>query len=443
MELKSTAIQVVNTLQTAGFIAYWAGGCVRDLLLDRTPVDYDVATDASPDQVAALFEVSHHIGQSFLVTHVVENGFPFEIAAFRREAGYLDGRHPSEVEPSDPEEDASRRDFTINGIFYDPMTETVIDFIDGQKDLKRGVVRAIGDPLERFREDHLRMLRAVRFASVMGFEIESKTFAAIQQKAHEITKISSERTRDELTRMLLESQKPGEAIKLLHDTGLLAEIIPEAIPMIGCEQPPKYHPEGDVFKHTCLMLDLLPERTLALVWSVLLHDIGKPPTQEMGVDQDGSPRWRFNGHAQVGAKMSEEILDRLKFSNDDKKAIIFCVDHHMDFMNVKKMRVNNLRKMVGRPTFETELALHYVDCKGSSGFMDHHEFMTEFVRELANTPALPEPLVSGRDIMGLGITEGPEIGRWKNLAFDQQLCEPAWEQEQVLAWLREAMSDSG
>lgn len=431
--------ELIDRLREAGFIAYHAGGSVRDRLLGRESKDIDIATSASPDQVLELFENTRELGKAFGVVQVILDGIEFEVATFRRDLEYTDGRRPEGVEPSTPEEDAERRDFTINGLFYDPVADEIIDFVDGRADLDAKVIRAIGDPSERFREDRLRLLRAVRFATVLGFDIEPKTWAAIQEHAAAVTQVSPERIRIELNRILLEAPQAGKAFWMLLQSGLLAAVLPEAIPMVGQEQPPQFHPEGDVFTHTCLMLDLMPppgpERTLHLAWSIVFHDISKPETATTTIEADGSERIRFNGHETKGAEVARNICGRLKFSKADTDAIGTVVRNHMRYGQVDKMRKNTLRKLIGAPYYATEIELHRIDCLGCHGHLENYEFMKAFEEALGNEPVLPDPLVTGRDLIDLGVKAGPGLGAWKQKAFDRQLEDDDVTREDLLAWL--------
>lgn len=435
--LETHAVHVAEVLQNAGFTTYFAGGCVRDRLLGRAPRDYDLATSATPDEVLALFSHTHELGKAFGVVQVLMEGHAFEVASFRSDQAYIDGRHPSGVRPASPQEDAARRDFTINGMFLDPVTEEIFDYVDGQADLKQRSLRSIGDATRRFEEDHLRMLRALRFAGSLDFEIEATTLRAIIESAALIQKVSAERVQVELTRLLCESARPGASLQGLHDSGLLAQILPELLPLIGQEQPPQFHPEGDVWTHTRIMLDLLPPSPCPrLAWSVLLHDIGKPPTAVHNREPDGSLRWRFNRHAQVGAEMADAILRRLKFSKADREAIVHAVDNHMKFGDVGRMKDSTIRKLIACPGFENELELHRVDCQSSHGLLDNYERLLKRREEIAAEPVLPQPLVSGGEIMEqLGLQPGPEVGKWKDAVFDQQLEAPHWSKEQLLEWL--------
>ncbi|MDP6524336.1 MAG: CCA tRNA nucleotidyltransferase [Kiritimatiellia bacterium] len=429
---KLLACRVIVTLQSAGFTAYWAGGCVRDKLLGRVPRDYDVATDARPDDVMALFPRSAAVGKAFGVVVVRLEDTPFEVATFREDHDYRDGRHPDSVAFCDAETDAARRDFTVNALFYDPATSRVLDYVEGQADIEGKVIRCVGDASERFREDHLRMLRAVRFASTLDFSITQETADAIRHDAQLIQKISPERIRDELVRTFCEAAKAGDALLLLDELGLLKLVLPEVSAMKGQEQPPEYHPEGDVFTHTVIMLNLLPspcDPILAL--AVLLHDVGKPPTAFLD-----EQRWRFNAHASVGGDMAERILRRLRLPSATVDAVSACVRGHMRFLDVPRMKRSTLRRLVGRPTFDTELELHRLDCEGSHRDLGHHAFLVGLCKEFASEPVLPDPWVTGRDLMEMGVDEGPEIGKWKKTAYDAQLEEQFPDKEALLDWLR-------
>jgi len=350
-EMQRVARTIAHRLREHGYIAYWAGGCVRDLVRGVAPKDTDIATDARPEEVQKIFNRTYAVGAHFGVIVVLESGMQFEVATFRSDGAYVDGRHPSEVHFATPEEDAARRDFTMNGMFYDPEAEQVIDFIGGRADLERRLVRAIGDPAQRFAEDRLRMLRVVRFATTLEFEIEPATWEALVRQVESIKEISAERIRDELVKIFLSPQR-ARGWDLLDQSGLMRVILPELEAMKGCEQPPQFHPEGDVFKHTRIMLELLPnECSLPLVFSVLFHDIGKPPTAS--VDEDG--RIRFNGHDRIGAEMTETIMQRLRFSRAEIDATVEAVRQHMVFKDVPKMRVAKLKRFMARPTFTDEL----------------------------------------------------------------------------------------
>lgn len=432
--MRTEAIRIVQTLVQAGHEAVFAGGCVRDMLRGVEPKDYDIATCARPDQVQKLFHNSHAVGAHFGVIIVVMNGLPFEVATFRRDGDYSDGRHPDAVEFTSAEEDAKRRDFTVNGLFYDPLREQVIDFVGGRTDLERRILRAIGEARQRFKEDHLRLLRAIRFATVLGFEIEEGTWAAIQEMAGTIQKVSAERIRMELEKIFTHPQRV-RGFDLLVESGLMKEVLPEILKLQGCEQPPQFHPEGDVFVHTRLMLGLLPpDASLPLVLSVLLHDIAKPDT--FSRDPDG--RIRFNNHDKLGAQRADEILRRLKFSNDVVEPVVEAVDRHMMFKDVQKMRVSRLKRFMAHPGFEDEMELHRVDCLSSNGFSDNYDFLrakqVEFSAE--QKPLVPPPLVNGRDVMALGIPAGPRVGELLGEAQDLQLEGGLKTREEALEWLR-------
>ena len=405
--LSQVAAKLVRRLRESGFIAYFAGGCVRDALLRKQPKDIDIATDAEPDDVQRLFARTVAVGAKFGVVRVLEGGFEFEVATFRSDGVYLDGRRPVSVTFSSPEEDAKRRDFTINGMFYDPVADQVVDFVDGKSDLEHRLVRAIGDPNERFSEDHLRLLRAVRFAAALDFEIEPATWKAVTEKAHQIRNVSHERIRDELMKIMADPHRV-RGLDLLDQSGLLKNILPEVSQMHGCEQPPQFHPEGDVYIHTRLMLSLLPaDVSPLLALSVLLHDIGKPVTYSFDeVDQ----RIRFNGHDQVGADMAVEIMTRFRFSNEEIDTVVEAIRNHMVFKDTPNMRPAKLRRFMGRQNFPLELELHRVDCLGSHGDLQTYDLLVNKQKEFENEPIIPPPLVTGRDLIALGLKPGPRFG---------------------------------
>lgn len=437
------ALGIARRLADAGHRALLAGGCVRDMLMERPAKDFDIATSATPDQVEALFAHTHALGKAFGVIQVLVDGSPFEVATFRSDLAYVDGRRPEGVVFSSPELDAQRRDFTVNGLFYDPLTGQVIDHVGGQDDLKRRVIRAIGDPRRRFAEDFLRMLRAARFASTLEFEIDPETAAAVRGLAGEIAMISAERIAQELTRLLTESPRAGRGVRLLHDLGLLQHVLPEIPRMIGCEQPPQFHPEGDVFVHTMLMLDALEKPSPLLAWSVLLHDVGKPPTFAVTREPDGSDRIRFNNHAEVGARMAEDILRRLRMSNELTDAVVHCVRNHMRFGDAGRMKESTLRKLVGAPTFATELELHRIDCLSSHADTSNVDLLKAFVEKIRNEPVLPKPWLGGRDLIAMGRTPGPEFSRWLQLAYDAQLESRFPDRDALFDWLRAEIEKEG
>jgi poly(A) polymerase len=430
--MEATARALVDRLRAAGRIAYFAGGCVRDLVRGQRPKDVDIATDAPPEEVQKIFRRTYAVGAHFGVVVVLENDFQFEVATFRSDGVYLDGRHPVAVNFSSPEEDARRRDFTINGMFYDPPNDKVIDFVGGREDLAAGLVRAIGDPAQRFAEDRLRLLRAVRFATVLEFEIETETWKAVVRAAETISTISAERIREELVRIFLSPHRV-RGWDLLDASGLMQAILPEVEALKGCEQPPQFHPEGDVFKHTRLMLSLLPEVvSVPLVFSVLLHDIGKPATAS--VDETG--RIRFSGHDKLGAQMTESVMERLRFSRAEIEATVEAVDQHMVFKDVPNMRVARLKRFMARPHFGDELELHRVDCLGSHGMLDNYDFLKEKAAEFASEPIIPPPLVKGDDLIAMGMKPGPRFGEILEAVQTRQLEGALREREEALAWVR-------
>jgi tRNA nucleotidyltransferase/poly(A) polymerase len=430
--METTARALVDRLRAAGHIAYFAGGCVRDLVRGQTPKDIDIATDARPEEVQKLFHRTYAVGAHFGVIVVLEDDRQFEVATFRSDGAYLDGRHPVAVSFSSPEEDARRRDFTINGMFFDPPNEAVIDFVGGRADLAARLVRAIGDPAKRFAEDRLRLLRAVRFATVLEFEIEPATWDAIVRGSSAINTISAERIREELVRIFLSPHRL-RGWDLLDASGLMKAILPEVDALKGCAQPPQFHPEGDVFQHTRLMLELLPEEvSLPLVLSVLFHDIGKPATASV----DESARIRFNGHDKLGAIMTEALMHRLRFSRAEIEATVEAVDQHMVFKDVPNMRVARLKRFMARPHFADELELHRVDCLGSHGMLDNYEFLKKKSEEFANEPIIPPPLVRGDDLIALGMKPGPQFGEILEAIETRQLEGTLRDREEALAWVR-------
>ena len=434
MNSRDIAISILRTLHAAGHEAWLVGGCVRDELRGAVPKDFDIATDARPEQVEAIFPKTIGVGKSFGVMLVLEGGEQFEVATFRAESGYTDGRRPDSVTFGDAEADALRRDFTINGLFLNPVTNELRDWVGGEADLKAGVLRTIGDPAKRFGEDHLRLLRAVRFAAQLDFQIEPATFAAVQQHAENINRVSAERIRDELLK-LFRPPHAARGLDLLRDSGLLAHVLPEMMLTIGCEQSPEYHPEGDVYKHIRLMLDKMPADAPAeLPWTILLHDIAKPATASVG--EDG--RIHNYGHDKLGAEMAEVILVRLKFPRKQIDEIVFTVREHMHLAVAPKMRKAKLRRMLLRPTFELELEQHRIDCLGSHAKLDIYNFLRAEQAALEEMPALIKPLVTGRDLIELGIKPGPPMGKLLNEIRDHQLAEELSTREEALAWATEA-----
>jgi poly(A) polymerase len=460
---KEYAIQIVRALRERAHLAYLVGGCVRDLLLGREPADYDVTTDATPEQIMRIFPETYAVGAQFGVVLVPvakqekagsegSSGAAFkdrtwaesqistdhsksgvvEVATFRSDIGYSDGRHPDHVRyTKDPREDVVRRDFTINGLLLDPVKNEVLDYVRGQRDLKLGVVRAIGEPERRFEEDKLRMLRAVRFAGRFEYRLHADTFAAIQCLAHKIHQVSRERVRDELSKMLTEG-RARRAFLLLDESGLLKEVLPEISAMKNIEQPPQFHPEGDVFVHTLLLLDNLPHPcAVTLAWGALLHDVGKPPTFRV------ADRIRFDGHVEVGVKMAEEICRRLRFSNEQTEQILALVNNHMRFGDVQRMKEANLKKFMRLPRFEEHLELHRLDCQSSHGDLTSYNFTRE---KLASTPQeimRPKPLVTGNDLISAGYTPGPRFKEILTAVEDSQLEGQLQNKEAAMQFVRQ------
>ena len=420
MTPREMANSICDTLRRSGYQALLVGGCVRDLLLGREPADYDVTTDATPEEVSALFPESIAVGAQFGVILVPRDGLKVEVATFRSDVGYSDGRHPDRVVYSKtPQEDVQRRDFTINGLLMRHDSGEVLDYVGGQADLKAKVIRAIGQPDRRFKEDKLRMMRAVRFAARFGFEIEAETFRAIRRHAAEIPQVSPERLRDELTKMLTESAA-RRAFELLDETWLLQQVLPEIGAMKGVEQPPQFHPEGDVWIHTRMMLEGLPANASpTLAWGVLLHDVGKPPTfQSAGETGD---RIRFNNHVEVGVRMAEAICQRLRFSNEDTEQILALVDNHMKFGAVEEMRVSTLKKFVRLPQFEEHLALHRLDCLSSHRQLESYEFVRRFLEVTPPEQVRPARLLNGDDLLAMGFQPGPLFSQILRALEDAQL----------------------
>jgi poly(A) polymerase len=455
------AISVIETLRRHGHAAYLVGGCVRDLLLGREPADYDVATDALPEEVMRIFPDTYAVGAQFgvvLVPVPAQSGpsvvlseeagssaaalhskdLPFsrhklcvEVATFRSDLGYSDGRHPDEVRFSrDPREDVQRRDFTINGLLLDPLTNEVLDYVGGQKDLEAGIIRAIGEPEVRFGEDKLRMLRAVRFAARFEYSIEAATFSSIRRLAPAIKQVSRERVRDELTRMITEGRAP-RAFRLLDESGLLHEVLPEIEAMKGVEQPPEFHPEGDVFVHTLLLLENLPWPCPAtLAWGALLHDVGKPPTFRRAPD-----RIRFDDHASIGARMAESICRRLRFSNHETEQIVSLVANHMKFQHVEQMKDSTFKKFIRMPDFDQHLELHRIDCESSHRCLGLYEFSRRRISELKPEEVRPAPLITGDDLIAAGYDPGPRFKEILSAVEDAQLEGRLESREQALRYV--------
>lgn len=421
--MKEHATHVVRQLQKAGYEAYFAGGGVRDQLLGLEPKDIDIATSASPEQVQKLFpRVTGLQGECFGVVRVLVDAFTFEVATFRRDGPYKDGRRPEYVEFTSAEEDARRRDFTINGLFYDPIAGKLIDYVGGQADLNARLIRAIGDPVARFTEDKLRLLRAVRFAANLPrkdrkpFIIETNTWAALSELAPEIACVAIERVRDELDKIWA-GARPEHGLDLLDQSGLLKVVLPEVDRMHGVEQPPQFHPEGDVYQHVRMMLGKLHYSPLPLALGVLFHDIAKPATYK--VDETG--RIRFNGHESVGARMTEKIMLHMRYSNELIRQVVVLVENHMSFKDVKRMKMSTLKRLMARDTFDLELELHRIDCLCCHGDLENYQFLKHHQENMTPEEIKPPPLLTGHDIMALGVPPGKAIGFILNKVQEAQL----------------------
>jgi poly(A) polymerase len=417
---RELANSICDVLRRNGHQALLVGGCVRDLLLGREPADYDVTTDATPGQVMELFPESIGVGAQFGVVLVPRDGLKVEVATFRSDVGYSDGRHPDRVVyAKTPQEDVQRRDFTINGLLMRHDTGEILDFVDGQADLKAGVIRAIGEPDRRFAEDKLRMMRAVRFASRFEFEIEHATFAAIRRHAGSVTDVSAERIREELTKILTEGAA-RTGFELLEKSWLLSIVLPEIAAMKGVPQPPQFHPEGDVWIHTLLMIEGLPSGSSAtLAWGVLLHDVGKPPTFRPA-SQTGD-RIRFDHHVDVGVRMAEAICQRYKFSNEETEQIIALVANHMRFGAVEEMRKSTLKRFVRLPRFEEHLELHRLDCMSSHRHLESYGFVRRFLEETPVEEVRPQRVLTGTDLSEMGYIPGPVFSEILRAVEDAQL----------------------
>jgi poly(A) polymerase len=415
VDSEALAGRVIAKLRGAGHRAYLVGGCVRDVLLGLKPKDYDIATDARPDRIMDLFPNSGRVGAHFGVVLVRDVFDQVEVATFRSDHDYLDGRHPEQVRfELDPREDVLRRDFTINGLMLDPETGGVLDFVDGQSDLKRGTVRAIGDPNARFREDHLRLLRGVRFAARFGFEIEEATFRAIERDHALILKVAMERVREELVRILTEGGA-RRGFELLDASGMLLDLLPEVAAMKGVEQPPQFHPEGDVWAHTLLLLEQLRKPSATLALGALLHDVGKPPTFRV------ADRIRFDGHVEVGVRLAHTILTRLRFSREEMEQVEALVANHMRFKDASKMKESTLKRFLRLPEFEEHLELHRLDVMSSNRRLENYELVQAKLAEYGEKHLQPEPLVTGADLIGLGYQPGPRFSKILTAIEDAQL----------------------
>jgi putative nucleotidyltransferase with HDIG domain len=433
---EALAYEVVRALRQAGYNAYLVGGCVRDLLLGCQPKDFDVSTDAPPDRILSLFPGSGQVGAHFGVV-LVHGGDSahVEVATFRSDHDYADGRRPSRVQfETDPREDVRRRDFTINGLMMDSETGQVIDYVGGRADLDRRLIRAIGNPETRFHEDNLRMLRAVRFAARLRFTIEPETIAAIRHHHSDIRKISAERVRDELVRILTEGGA-HYGFELLDSTGLLPDLLPEVASMKGVQQPPAFHPEGDVWVHTLLLLQNLDHPTPTLAWGALLHDVGKPPTFRV------ADRIRFDGHVEEGVHLSQGILHRLRFSREDEEQIEALVANHMRFKDVGRMKESTLKRFLRLPKFEEHLELHRLDCLASHRHLENYEFVRRKLEELPAEQLKPKPLLTGRDLIAAGYTPGPDFSKMLSAVEDAQLDGSIRSHEEALDLVKQTFGE--
>ena len=431
---RAAAFEIVRRLQGAGFAAFWVGGCVRDQLLGREPGDYDVATSALPAQIEKLFKRTIPVGRKFGVIVVIKGSLQFQVATFRAEADYRDGRHPERVAFGDAEADARRRDFTVNGLFYDPVRRQLHDWVGGEADLRTRTIRTIGLPSERFAEDHLRLLRAVRFAAQLDFSIEPGTFAALKTHAAKIKTISAERIRDELLK-LFQPPHAARGLELLQQSGLLDQVLPEIAVTAACEQSPDFHPEGSVYNHLRLMLQYLPPNADAsLPWAVLLHDVAKPATRSTDPTTGST---HFYGHEKIGADMAEEILERLRFPRKQTDEIVKAVRYHMQFKDALQMRKSTLRRLLMRPTFPLELELHRLDCLGSHSRLDVYDFLLAEAKALEQTPEIRPPLLTGDDLIALGMQPGPALGALLAEIREKQLQDELQTKAEARKWAKE------
>jgi poly(A) polymerase len=430
---RSLATSIVQTLRAAGYVAYFTGGCVRDLLLGREPKDFDVATSAPPDDLLKIFPRAGQVGAHFGVVLVREDQNQVEVATFRSDLEYRDGRRPEGVAfETDPKQDVLRRDFTINALLLDPLSGEVLDFVDGRADLTARRIRAIGDPERRFREDHLRLLRAVRFAARLGFQIEPVTFAAIQRLAPLIHGVSAERIRDEIARILTEGS-PRRGFELLDAGGLLREVLPEVAALQGVAQPPEFHPEGDVWTHTMMMLDGLDQPSITLALGLLLHDIGKPATFRV------AERIRFDGHVEKGIEIAHALLTRLRFPGDVIEGVEALIANHMKFMEVSRMRESTLKRFMRQPDFEAHMQLHRLDCLSSHGGLENYDFIRRKQAEVPPEQLKPARLLTGRDLIAAGYKPGPMFGVVLSEIEDAQLEGRVTTPEEALRMARERL----
>lgn len=435
---EKSALRIVRKLKKSGYKAYFVGGCIRNKIMNLPLEDIDIATDAVPDKVMRLFPRTLSVGAHFGVILVLDKEIKTEVATFRSDGVYLDNRHPSEVHFSDPEKDALRRDFTINALFWDPTTGEVLDYVKGQKDIQNRIIRSIGRPDERFSEDALRLLRAIRFTARFQFSIEEKTWQAIKRNCHLIQSISADRIREELIKIFTGPNR-GASLDLLERSGLLKEILPEAQALKDVLQPEAFHPEGDCYEHTRLALEWLRNPTPTLAFGCLLHDIGKPPTF------NEADRIRFNGHNKVGEKMADQICRRLKFSNADRKAIVDLVGRHMHFLSVPDMKTSTLKKFLSHPNIEEDLELHRADCLASHGDFSNYTLCTEKLKEFRSQikEIIPPPILTGEDLKDAGYKPGPVFKKILNCIQEAQLEGEISTKEEALDLVKKEFPDFG
>lgn len=434
--LFAAGTKIVRILAENGFKAFFVGGSVRDMLMGRPVSDIDIASPARPEDVQKLFPRSHMAGASFGVAIVVEDDIPFELATFREERNYMDGRHPEEISyTDDPALDALRRDFTINSMFFDPISGEVYDFTGGLEDISAGILRTVGDPCDRFSEDYLRMLRAVRFCTRFDYEMDPQTADAIRELGKNVLLLANERIKAELDKMLT-GPNPALSIKMLHDLGLLRLLLPEVAAMDGITQPEVFHPEGDVLQHTLLMLEHMTMPSSDLAWSVLLHDVGKPPTVSVGFDNVE----HFYGHEDTGARMAADILKRLRFPAKSAENIVSAVRNHMRFAQIHLMRTAKRKRIMAEENFPLELELHRIDCISCHGMLDNYVLLLDCIRELEGSPELPPPLLNGNDLIAIGMESGPLIGKILHKISDLQLEGSIGSKEEALDFARKLLA---
>ncbi len=420
VDKRKQAEEIVLRLKKAGHEAYFVGGCVRDFVMGVIPDDFDIVTSALPDQVTALFNRTVAIGAKFGVIAVIVEGQPYEVATFRSDDVYIDGRRPSQVHFTCAKEDVFRRDFTVNGLLMDPVTGEITDYVDGLTDIREKIIRTIGDPDQRFQEDHLRMLRAIRFTANMNFNLDAFTQEAISKNVSQIKTISAERLQDELTK-LISRGGAQRGLELMAQTGMLREILPEVAAMQGVEQPPRFHPEGDVWQHTLMMMEMLSKEKISrgnpvLAWGTLLHDVGKPVSRSE--DENGV---HFYGHVQLGVKIADEIMHRLKFSRAQREAVLNLIGQHMNFMNVQKMRPSRLKRFLRMTDFNLHLQLHRLDCLASHGMLDNYDLCRNQLETLTVGELHPPRLLNGDDLIALGFNPGKMIGEIIRVLEDEQM----------------------